>query len=253
MKVRMLPSGAGGGRLEYLTTFVIDDTTAIDAGSLGFWASPAVQARVRHVFLSHTHADHVCSLPMFIANTAGFRPAPAIVHGRPDALDSLARDVFNGRVWPDFLQLSAQGPELLALDETAAGVACDLGALRVTPIAVDHSIPTVSHIVDDGRAAVVISTDSGPTEAIWRAAARIPHLKAVFLGASLPEEERELAAAAGHLTPALVERELAKMPAGVPVYAVHIKPGHRRRVVRQLGALNRPNLLLGDSSRDYEF
>jgi cAMP phosphodiesterase len=249
----MLPSGTGGGRLEYLTTFVIDGTVAIDAGSLGFWASPGVQAGVRHVFLSHPHADHVCSLPMFIANTASFRSAPAIVHGRTDVLDSLARDVFNGRVWPDFLQLSAEGAALLALEETAAGAACDLGALRVTPIAVDHSVPTVSHIVDDGRTAIVISTDSGPTQAIWRAAARIPHLRAVFLGASLPEEERELAAVAGHLTPALVERELAKMPAGVPVYAVHIKPAHRRHVVRQLGALKQPNLLLGDSSRDYEF
>lgn len=253
MRVRVVPSTAGGGRLEYLTTFIINGEVAIDAGSLGFWGSPAAQAGVRHVFLSHTHADHVCSLPMFVTNTAGARPAPPIVHGSPDVLDSLARDIFNGRVWPDFLQLSAQGAPLLTLDATSSGVVREAGALRVTPIAVDHSIPTVSHIVDDGRAAVIISTDSGPTRSLWKAAARIPHLEAVFLGTSFPEEERDLAVVSGHLTPSLVERELAKMPAGVPVYAVHIKPGHRRRVVRQLGALKRPNLMIADSRREYAF
>lgn len=253
MKVRMLPSSVGGGRLEYLTTFVIDGVVAIDAGSLGFWPSPSVHAGVRHVFLSHTHADHVCSLPMFVTNAAERHAGPVVVRGSAGVLDSLARDVFNGRIWPDFLQLSSQGAPLLTLEEAAAGVACDVGRLRITPVAVDHSIPTVSHVVDDGRAAIVISTDSGPTDGLWRAAARLRHLKAIFLGTSFPEEERALAAVAGHLTPSLVAKELAKMPAGVPVYAVHIKPGHRRRVIRQLAALKRPNLALGDSSRAYEF
>jgi cAMP phosphodiesterase len=249
----MVPSTAGGGRLEYLTTFIVDGVVAIDAGSLGLWSSPAVQAGVEHVFLSHTHADHVCSLPMFVANTAGLRRRPVVVHGSADVLDSVARDAFNGRVWPDFLKLSARGMPLLVLEEAPAGRGCDLGRLRVTPIGVDHSVPTVSHIVDDGRAAVVISTDSGPTTGLWKAAAALPHLKAIFLGTSFPEEERELAAVSGHLTPGLVERELAKMPPGVPVYAVHIKPAHRRRVVLELRALQRSSLRIGDSSRDYEF
>jgi cAMP phosphodiesterase len=249
----LLPSAIRGGRLEYLTTFIINGVVAIDAGSLGYWSSPAAQAGVSHVFLSHTHADHVCSLPMFVTNTAALRAEPVAIHGSAGVLDSLARDVFNGRVWPDFLQISSQGAALLSLEESAAGVACDVGGLRITPVAVDHSVPTFSHIVDDGRAAVVISTDSGPTDGLWRAAARLPHLKAIFLGTSFPEEERALAVVAGHLTPALVGAELAKMPPGVPVYAVHIKPGHRRRVVFQLGALKRPNLAVGDSGRDYEF
>jgi cAMP phosphodiesterase len=253
MRVRMLSSSVGGGRLEYLTTFVIDGAVAIDAGSLGLWSSPATQAGVGHVFLSHTHADHVSSLPMFITNTAGLRARPAVIHASAGVLDSLARDVFNGRIWPDFLNLSARGAPLLALEEAAAGAACDVGKLRVTPIAVDHSVPTVSHLVDDGRSAIVISTDSGPTTGLWKAAAGVPHLKAIFLGTSFPDEERELAAVAGHLTPSLVAEELAKMPPGVPVYAVHIKPGHRRRVVGQLNALKRPNLFLADSTRAYDF
>jgi ribonuclease BN (tRNA processing enzyme) len=253
VRIRILPSTTGGGRLEYLTTFLVNDAVAIDAGSLGFWSSPARQARVGHVFLSHTHADHVCSLPMFVTNTAAQRHAPAVIHGRAGVLESLARDVFNGRVWPDFLDPSARGTPLLALEEAVAGSACAVSGLRVTPVAVDHSVPTVSHVIDDGRAAVVISTDSGPTDGLWKVAAGLPHLKAVFLGTSFPDEERELAAVAGHLTPRLVAVELSKMPPGVPVYAVHIKPGYRRLVMRQLAGLKRPNLFIGDSGRNYAF
>ena len=44
------------------------DTVAIDAGCLGFWGTPQEQARVRHVLLSHTHMDHLASLPIFVEN-----------------------------------------------------------------------------------------------------------------------------------------------------------------------------------------
>ena len=49
----------------------------------------------------------------------------------------------------------------------------------------------------------MISTDSGPTDAIWEAACQMRHLKAVFLGTAYPDEEHELARVAGHLTPRL--------------------------------------------------
>jgi ribonuclease BN (tRNA processing enzyme) len=249
----MLPSAVAGHELEFLTTFVINGTVAIDAGALGFWADMEAQSRVEHVFLSHSHADHVASLPMFVTNTLDRRPRRAAVHGHAPVLDSLSRDLFNGRVWPDFLRpASGEGP-LLDMVETEAGRATDVGGLRVTPIPVDHPVPTMSHLVDDGDAAVVISTDSAPTREIWRAAARVPRLKAVFLGASFPEEEAALAAVAGHLTPGQVGAELDKIGAGVPVFAVHIKPGHREAVVRQLRALGRANLAIGQSRADYIF
>jgi ribonuclease BN (tRNA processing enzyme) len=249
----MLPSAVAGHDLEFLTTFIVNGTVAIDAGALGFWGELAGQQRVNHVFLSHSHADHVCSLPMFVTNTVDGRARSILVHGHPPVLDSLSRDLFNGRMWPDFLRPAGAAPPLLDLDETAAGRASEADGLRVTPIPVDHPVPTMAHLVDDGESAVVISTDSAPTRELWRVAAGMSRLKAVFLGASFPEEEGALASVAGHLTPSQVDTEISKLGRDVPVYAVHIKPGHRQAVVDQLRALRRPGLSIGQSHTDYVF
>ena len=249
----MLPSVVAGHDLEFLTTFIVNGTVAIDAGALGFWGDLDGQQGVGHVFLSHSHADHVCSLPMFVTNTLAGRAQNIVVHGHAPVLDSLERDLFNGRQWPDFLHATPRRRPLLDLDETVEGRVCEVAGLRITPIAVNHPVPTMAHLVDDGDAAVVISTDSAPTSELWRAAARVPHLKGVFLGASFPEEEASLARVAGHLTPSQVDAEISKIADGVPVFAVHIKPGHRQEVVDQLRALARANLSIGQSHADYVF
>jgi ribonuclease BN (tRNA processing enzyme) len=253
MRIRMLPSAVAGHGLEFLTTFIVNGTVAIDAGALGFWGDLEGQRGVGHVFLSHSHADHVCSLPMFVTNTHDGRARNILVHGHAAVLESLSRDVFNGRVWPDFLRPAGGPPPLLDLEETVEHRACEAAGLRITPVRVDHPVPTMAHLVDDGTAAVVISTDSAPTGELWRVAARVPNLKAVFLGASFPEEEAALARVAGHLVPSQVDAELSKIDPGVAVYAVHIKPGHRQVVIDQLRALARPNLLIGQSQADYVF
>src|SRR5205823_12507757 len=70
MKVMLVPSALTAGPRQYLTAFLVGDSVAIDAGSLGFYGSPAEQARIRHVFLTHTHLDHIASLPIFLENVS---------------------------------------------------------------------------------------------------------------------------------------------------------------------------------------
>jgi cAMP phosphodiesterase len=251
VKIRYLASAHGRPELQYLTTFIVNDTVAIDAGALGYWGEPADQSSVGHVFLSHSHADHVGSLPIFITNVLEIRPTPVVVHSHAAVLDSLTQDVFNGRLWPNFLRLTHRGAPVLVLEQTAPGEATRVDGLSITPVPVNHPVPTMAYLVDDGESAIVISTDSGPTSDIWEAAARVPHLKAVFMGASYPEAERDLAAIAGHMTPSMVREEIAKIPAGVRIVAVHIKPSHHAEVTAQLAALGEPRLSIGESGRTY--
>src|SRR5262245_8376441 len=70
MKAMLLPSALAAGPHQYLTTFLVNGTVAIDAGSLGLYGSPQDQSRVRHVFLTHAHMDHVASLPIFLENVS---------------------------------------------------------------------------------------------------------------------------------------------------------------------------------------
>jgi hypothetical protein len=47
--------------------------------------------------------------------------------------------------------------------------------------------------------------------------------------------------------------EVAKIPTGVKIVAVHIKVRYRDQVIRELEALRLPNLEIGECEKTYEF
>src|SRR5437773_947422 len=102
--------GAQGGDQQFLTSFLVNDTVAIDAGALGFFRKAEEQARVKHVFLSHSHIDHTASLPVFLENVFEGGTEGVNVYGSQSVLDCLQTDMFNDRIWPDFIRFSRQGP-----------------------------------------------------------------------------------------------------------------------------------------------
>ena len=129
----------------------------------------------------------------------------------------------------------------------------EAGGLRVTPVPVDHVVPTMGLIVDDGVSAVVFGGDSGPTDRIWELARGLPHLRAIFLEATFPDALVDLAGITGHLTPRLFREEVSKCPGQVAVVAVHIRPRYRRDVEQELLELGISRLILGEPGREYRF
>jgi ribonuclease BN (tRNA processing enzyme) len=254
VRVTLVPSVVGcDDPAQLLTSVLLNDTVAIDAGCLGLWRSPREQARVKHVFLTHSHLDHLASLPIFLLNTVHGPDDVVTVWGGPAVLECLRRDLFNDRLWPDFVRISAQGRPYLRLQQLEAGVAVAVDGLRLTPVEVNHAVPTFGYLVEDDRAAVVFTSDTGPTQAIWELANRAPNLKAVFLEASNPNRLAWLANLARHLTPALFAEEVRKLRRPVPVYAVHLSPGDRDEIIRELAELKLPNVQVGRFGTPYQF
>jgi cAMP phosphodiesterase len=175
------------------------------------------------------------------------------VHGSPAVLDCLRRDIFNNRVWPDFLSLSTPEAPFLRLATLEAGRPVEIDGLKITPVPVDHVVPTFGFIVEDGKGAVAISSDTGPTEEIWRHANVTADLKAVFLEATFPDSMAPLATVAKHLTPAMFADEVRKLNRPVRVIAVHLKARFHAQMVKELGALGLANLEIGRSGKTYSF
>ena len=119
--------------------------------------------------------------------------------------------MFNGRVWPDFIGMSEHGPPFVKLELLEPERPVQAAGLRITPLAVDHVVPTLGFLVESNGVMVAIPSDTGPTDAIWREAGASPHLKAVFLEASFPNAMSELASISGHLTPATFAAEARKL------------------------------------------
>lgn len=53
--------------------------------------------RVDHVFITHSHLDHLAALPLMIDSVADRRSTPVIVHATRATLEAIRKHVFTGR------------------------------------------------------------------------------------------------------------------------------------------------------------
>ena len=254
MRIKVLGSSVHDStRRQYVTSYLINGTVAIDAGCLGFSGTPQEQEAIRHVFLTHSHCDHTASLPIFVENA--WTPAETCprIYGSAETLNDVQKHVFNNHMWPDFIALSRNMPPFLDVCPVKAEEPVKSDGFEITPVLVNHVIPTFGYVVNDGSTAVIFGGDSGPTNRIWEIAHKTAGLRAVFLEACFPNSMKQLAEVSLHMTPEMVRREIAKMPTGVTIVAVHIKVRYRDEVIRELNALGIPNLVIGECEKEYIF
>lgn len=256
MRVTLVPSSIATGDegpSQYLISYLINETVAIDAGSLGIHGTPQSQAKITHVLISHTHIDHTATLPIFVENAYEAKADCVTIHGSDAVLDGLRRDMFNDRTWPDFVALSRGVAPFLKLERLEPGRPLEVEGLKITPIAVNHVVPTLGFLIEDDRAAVVIASDTGPTETLWRYANAAPNLDAVFLEAAFPNSLSRLAELSMHLTPTLFGAEVCKLSRRVDTIAVHIKARYREMILAELKALGLEGLEIGEFGKVYEW
>ncbi|RUL88355.1 MBL fold metallo-hydrolase [Tautonia sociabilis] len=262
MKITLVPStvsGVVGDPLQFGTSYVVNESLAIDAGTLGFYRGPAEQSKIKHVLISHSHADHIASLPIFVENVFEAKSDCVRIYGNSDVIECLRSDVFNDRVWPDFEKLS-EGPmkqtPLVKFIEIEAGQTLHFDGVEVRTVAVDHLVPTLGFILKEGDTHVVIPSDTGPTQRIWDLVNELPGVSAVFLEVCFPDHMSALADSSRHLVPATFKQEVLKVNSqGVkcPFYAVHIKARYRDQVLQELEAHEIPGLRIARFGVPYVF
>ena len=256
MQLRLLPSTFGpngqASPAQHLTTVVIDEKVAVDAGSLAL--SGAAYHAVRDIIITHPHLDHTATLPIFIDDLFGTLEQPVRVHTTEEIKATLEANIFNWMVYPRFSELRNQyGPvmEYVILQE---GVTSRVGHLDVTFVPVNHSVMTYGLLIDDGACVVAFSSDTSATETIWAEANRQRRLDAVLIECSFPDEMAALAIGAGHLTPHTLAGEIAKLNApDCAILALHIKPAYLEAVTAQLRALPLKGLHIMEAGRAYCF
>jgi len=255
MRVVLLPSSCGSPEPgpQFLSSYLVGDALVVDGGSIGLQADLELQRRVRHVFLSHAHLDHVAGLPLLVENVGEPPPGGFEVLASAAVLETLRRDLFNDRLWPDFFALAARNGPFLRGTPLEPLVTVERAGCRVTPVPVAHGPETHGFIVDDGTCSVAFVADSGPTDEIWRQLAARPRLRAVFLECSFPRALAGLAARCGHLAPDTFAAEAARAPAGTRVLVVHRKAAHAETIATELAARRLPGVELAVPGHRYEF
>jgi cAMP phosphodiesterase len=253
MKLRVVGCSGGSVKDRFLSCFLLNDEIALDAGGLTGPMTLEEQLRVRHVIVTHTHLDHNCGLPFFLDNVFGQLDEPIAVYGTAPVIRSLKAHMFNDELWPDFTKLPSEAKPTLRFEVIDEERPFRISGLTFTPIAVDHLIPTVGVLVEDVSGAILYTSDTGPTERVWKVASSHPHLKTVITEISFASHDDALARASGHMTPRILAAELRKLTRKVPVLVTHTKPGHLPRIEQELRELGLDGVELIEQGRTYEF
>jgi len=228
-----------------MTSFLIGGTVAVDAGAITRALTLDEQRAIRHVIITHTHIDHTSSLPFLIENLFGNDGEPVSIYCTRSVLGAVRRHLFNNDTWPDFstipnhtypsVRFQVMEPEL------PFAIATDDGALEITPVAVNHVVPTTGLLLRQGGSSLLFTSDTGPTERAWEVANAAADLAAVITECSFPNRLQAVADASLHLTPATLAGELAKLHRDVTVYLYHFKPPYLEELRAELAAATLPH------------
>lgn len=258
MKIKLLPSTIDPeGRAspeQRLSCFVIDERVAIDAGSIAIGLNETERGAVRDVILTHPHMDHLATLPIFVDDLFGFLEEPVRIHATEEVCRLIARDVFNGTIYPPFQDFNNGRTPVMQFVPFRTGEEFRVAHLRVTAVPVHHIVPTVGMVFTDGDKTIAFSSDTASTEEFWHLVNREPRIDALLIEASFPNFLSKLAGASGHLTPEALGKELDKLRhKDIDILAMHLKPSFRQQLIDELAALDIARLSAMEPGREYSW
>lgn len=226
MKLRILGcSGGIGGRHLRTTSLLLDHDVLIDAGTGVADLSIAELAMIDHVFLTHTHLDHIASLPLMIDTVGDRRSRPLTIYGTEAVLTILRNHIFNWAIWPDFSEIPTPERAFMRYQTIEVGSPVSLDGRRITALPVEHTVPAVGYQLDSGKGSLVFSGDTGICDDFWRKVNRIGNLRHLIIECAFSNREERLAIASKHLCPNMLAGELQKLERECEIHITHLKPG----------------------------
>lgn len=254
MRLKILGCSGGIGGSLRTTSMLLDHDILIDAGTGVGELLVAELSLIDHIFVTHSHMDHVASIP-FLADTVGWMRNKSItVHATAETIAILKKHLFNWMLWPDFAQIPDAENPVLRYETITLGHTVELNGRRITPLPANHVVPAVGFRIDSGRASLVFSGDTTTNDPLWREVNRIENLRYLIIETAFCNSEKDLAIASKHLCPSMLAEELSKLERPAEIYITHLKPGAielTMREVEECAARWKPQML--QHSQVFEF
>jgi len=226
-------SGGIGGSLR-TTSLLLDHDVLIDAGTGVGDLDLEALARIDHVFVTHSHLDHVTSIPFLADTVGGMRSEPLTVHALPETIADLKQHLFNWKLWPDFTQIPSPERPLLRFSPVTVGSSVAIAGRTITPVPAKHVVPAVGYALDSGVASLVFTGDTCGGDLFWHAVNQIGNLRYLIIETSFSDAERELAIQARHLCPSLLAEQLTLLKRPAEIFITHLKPGEGDKIMREI-------------------
>lgn len=240
MKVCVLGCSGAIAQGRRTTSFLVDGQVLIDAGTGVGDLSLADMARIDHVFLTHSHLDHVAALPLMVDAVATCRIRPLQVYALAETVAALRAHIFNNIIWPDFESIPSVQAPFIRFHVFKVGDRLEVEGKTVEVLPAVHSVPAVGFAVSAGGPAWVFSGDTGRNPAFWARVNRL-NIGALVIETAFSDAESELALRSQHMSPGTLGEELASMarPGAYTVWITHTKPAETALIMDEIGRLVR--------------
>ena len=235
MKLQVLGCAGGIGGRERLTTCLkVDDDILLDAGTGATTLSIDDLVKIDHVFLSHSHLDHIAGLALLADAVLGKRTGSVTIHATEKVIATLKSHFFNWLIWPDFTTIPTADNPILRWEPLQHGVPVRLGDRIITPNPVNHSVDAVGYWVHNGQAGFLFTGDMSTTTSLWEKMRHEPMLRHVIVDCSFTTADFELAEVSGHFCPRSLIEDVKTMPLSTDFLIYHLKPGQEEAIMQEL-------------------
>lgn len=234
MEIKIIGPYGGETPAHRMTCFLINEKVALDAGSLTRGLSLEEQFKIRSIVISHSHMDHITSLPFLVENVFGKKDEAITLYCSKESMSNIKKNMFNNDTWPDFTRIPEKELPTITFKEIYPEVSFDVEDLVFMPIKVNHIVPTFGFLIVHNNSSIIYSSDTAPTKRLWEIANATPNLKAVFLEVSFGNELEEVARISKHLVPKTLFEEIKKLKKEVPIYLYHMKPPWIKKIKKEI-------------------
>lgn len=241
MQIKILGCSGGIGDDLRTTSMLVDHDILIDAGTGVGDLSMSQLLAIDHIFISHSHLDHIAFIPFLLDTVMGFRAEPVTLYALPETLSILRTHIFNWKIWPDFNAIPDGNNPFLRYQEVKLGETLDLKGRKFTPLPVNHVVSAVGYHVESKQSSLVYTGDTTVCDALWSEVNKIKNLKYIIIETAFNNSELELAKLSKHLCPSMLLAELAKLDltklTNIPeVLITHLKPGESETIMLEIAA-----------------
>jgi len=254
MRLKVLGCSGGIGGSLHTTAFLIDQDILIDAGTGLNELSLSELCSIDHVFITHAHLDHICSLPFLVDSAGWMRNRPLTVYASAATIETLKRHIFNWTIWPDFSEIPNAEQPIMRFCEIELGEVVTLQGRRICSIPAVHTVAAVGYHLDSGQGSLVFSGDTHVNDSLWEVVNQIDKLRYLIIETAFSNGEKNLADLSLHLCPSLLAGELAKFKGDAEIFVTHLKPGEveltMREIETSMAKLN-PRMLLNNQMFEF--
>jgi len=234
VKLRVL--GCSGGVAEGLrtTSLLVNDSILIDAGTGVGDLTLEEMAKIEHIFITHSHIDHVGFLPLLVDSMFSNITTPITVYSQAVTIQAIKDHIFNWIIWPDFSQLPRPDKPVLQFQAMAPDETLLLDDVLFQMIEVSHTVPAVAYRIEHGGKSIAFSGDTSSNDTLWDRLNAYPDLDILIVESAFSNDQYDLALLSRHYTPSLLAQDLSKLRHNPEIYITHLKPGDEKKIIEEL-------------------